>query len=97
MMGAGGGNSVDHMGEGGGRDAGGVWIGGTVGRMTPALLCDRRGRGGGGGDFVVEMGASGGDQVDMGDSSPDWVLCAQAEMREPPPCPLARLPSQPFC
>ena len=57
--------------EGEGNLAGGVWIGGKLGKMKP-LPC--RGRGGEEGDFCVE----GGVLVSTGDSSPGLALCVRA-------------------
>lgn len=75
-------DSVGHRVVEAGRGAEVVWRGGKEGKMTPAPLCGRKGHVGEEGDFGVEMGAQGGVLVNMGDSSPCWVLCAQAEGRE---------------
>lgn len=73
-------DSVGCRGEEAGMGAGGVWTVGKEGKMTPGLLCARRGHGDEAGDFCV--GVPGGDLVNMGDLNPGWALCARAGGRE---------------
>lgn len=94
-------DSASYRDEGAGNLDGWVWNGGKGDTMTQGPPCGRRGRGGEEGDFCVEMGVQDGDLVRKGDSSPDWTLCAQVEMKEQSPVPLdpynSSPASQPFC
>lgn len=62
-----------------GRGPEGVWMEGREGKMTPALLCARRGRVGEEGGFCAETGAWSSVLVHTGGSTLSWALCVQAE------------------